>query len=204
MSLPSMDKTKGFASPYFKGRLSPNIYAGRLKGQFKYIIIHYTVSLSFEGVIDFFMTPKKTSAHFVVDLDGSIEQIVSLNDAAWHAGESYWNGISGLNSHSIGIEIINTGYLVKAADGSYHGDLGDKVQKENVSYAQHKNERIKRPWMVYPEVQVKAVFDLCRFIKQNYPSVLNVLGHDDIAPRRKSDPGPLFPLEGLRSYYIGD
>ncbi|MBF0318165.1 MAG: N-acetylmuramoyl-L-alanine amidase [Nitrospirae bacterium] len=199
MSLLSMDKTKGLIAPYFKGKLSPNVYAGRLKGHLEYIIIHYTVGVSFKGVVDFFMTPEKTSAHFVVDRDGAMEQIVSLNDAAWHAGKSSWGGHNGLNSYSAGIEIINAGYVRKTPDGSYHNELNQPVEAEDVLEATHKHEKAKRLWMHYPDAQIEAVLDLCRFIKQHYPFIKDVLGHDDIAPGRKLDPGPLFPLADLRS-----
>ncbi|KJU81374.1 N-acetylmuramoyl-L-alanine amidase, family 2 domain protein [Candidatus Magnetobacterium bavaricum] len=79
MNLPQMDKTKGLIAPYFKGKSSPNVYANRLREHLDYIIIHYTVDIRFKGVVDFFMTPEKTSAHFVVDRSGAIEQVVSLN-----------------------------------------------------------------------------------------------------------------------------
>ncbi|MBF0538594.1 MAG: N-acetylmuramoyl-L-alanine amidase [Nitrospirae bacterium] len=194
-----LDKTKGLITPCFKGKLSPNVYANRLKGHLEYIIIHYTVDIRFKGVIDFFMTPKNTSAHFVVDRDGTTEQLVSLNDAAWHAGKSSWKGLEGLNSYAIGIETINAGYVNKAPEGSLHNELNQPVAAKDVLEATHKHEKTSRLWMPYPDAQVEAVLELCRLIKQEYPDIKDVLGHDDIAPDRKLDPGPMFPLTDLRS-----
>ncbi|MBF0336514.1 MAG: N-acetylmuramoyl-L-alanine amidase [Nitrospirae bacterium] len=198
-----LDKATGLVTPCFKGKSSPNVYANRLRGHLEYIIIHYTVGLGFRGVVDFFMTPRQTSAHFVVDRDGTIEQLVSLNDAAWHAGISYWGGHNGLNSYSAGIEIINAGYVKKTDDGSYRSELNQPVAAEDVSEATHKHEHTKRLWMSYSDAQTEAVLDLCHLIKQNYPSVKDILGHDDIAPGRKFDPGPLFPLTELRLKLFG-
>ncbi|KJU82808.1 N-acetylmuramoyl-L-alanine amidase [Candidatus Magnetobacterium bavaricum] len=89
--------------------------------------------------------------------------------------------------------------MKKTPNGSYHNELNQAVAAEDVLEATHKHEHTKRLWMRYPDVQIAAVLDLCRFIKQHYPGIKDVLGHDDIAQGRKLDPGPLFPLADLRS-----
>lgn len=49
----------------------------------------------------------KLSAHYIVDPDGKIYQLVSEKLRAWHAGESYWRGETNLNHSSIGIELCS-------------------------------------------------------------------------------------------------
>lgn len=52
----------------------------------------------------------KVSCHYMVDEDGTIVQLVSEARRAWHAGVSFWQGATDINSRSIGIEIVNGGH----------------------------------------------------------------------------------------------
>lgn len=80
------------------------------------LLLHYTGMSSAEKAIDWLSRPEsKVSAHYVVDVDGRITQLVSEQLRAWHAGVSSWAGETDINSLSIGIEIQNPGH----ADG-YH------------------------------------------------------------------------------------
>lgn len=56
------------------------------------------------------------SAHYIVEEDGRIIQCVQEARRAWHAGRSVWTGKSDLNSHSIGIEIVNGGHSAGLPD----------------------------------------------------------------------------------------
>lgn len=47
----------------------------------------------------------EVSAHFVIDRRGLVEQFVSINDRAWHAGLSAFRGRENCNDFSIGIEL---------------------------------------------------------------------------------------------------
>ena len=44
----------------------------------------------------------------------------------------------------------------------------------------------------------QAEFDLCRDI-MNRINIKHILGHEEISPGRKSDPGPAFPVDELRN-----
>ena len=55
----------------------------------------------------------KVSSHFLVSKKGEIYYLVDLKKRAWHAGKSYWNGLTDLNSSSIGIEIDNSGHHIQ-------------------------------------------------------------------------------------------
>lgn len=75
------------------------------------LVLHYTDLPDAEASRAWMCDPeKKVSAHYLVDLDGSVIQLVAEDKRAWHAGQSYWRGMTDLNTHSIGIEIQNTGH----------------------------------------------------------------------------------------------
>jgi N-acetylmuramoyl-L-alanine amidase len=74
----------------------------------RYIILHYTDTLSFTSPLYWLRNPaSKVSAHLLVGRDGRVVQLVPFNLAAWHAGRSRWKGLVGMNSYSIGIEMVN-------------------------------------------------------------------------------------------------
>lgn len=97
----------------------------------------------------------RVSAHFLIERDGSATQFVALNQRAWHAGRSVWQGRAECNDYSIGIELEGTDDTA-FADAQYH--------------------RLKQ-----------LILDICRI----YPAITadRIVGHSDIAPGRKTDPG---------------
>ena len=127
------------------------------------IVLHYTGMPDAEGALARLTSPEaKVSAHYLVDEQGLIFRLVDEGDRAWHAGKSYWRGVSDVNSASVGIEIVNPGH-----------EFG------------------YRP---FPDSQVAALIPLVGEIKARHGvSRGNVVGHSDIAPARKDDPGELFP-----------
>ncbi|GGJ96012.1 N-acetylmuramoyl-L-alanine amidase [Pseudomonas matsuisoli] len=137
----------------------------------QFIVLHYT-STGFEQSVKL-LTHGEVSAHYLIDRDPArIYQLVDENRRAWHAGESTWNGRTWLNSSSIGIEMINPGYRL--------------------------NEDGQRVWYPYADAQIDELIVLLKDIMQRHglgPDA--VVGHSDIAPQRKVDPGPLFPWKRL-------
>lgn len=76
-----------------------------------YIILHYTgMETNIQALERLTNADSKVSAHYTVDEDGNIYQHVDEAMRAWHAGFSFWRGTDDLNSHSIGIEIVNPGH----------------------------------------------------------------------------------------------
>ena len=74
------------------------------------VIIHHTSNATSAQALRTLTSPeRKVSAHYLIDRDGSIVQLVRESDRAWHAGLSWWGGITDVNSASIGIELDNTG-----------------------------------------------------------------------------------------------
>ena len=172
---------------------SPN-HGGTIKPS--YIVMHFTSAGSLDSTISWFRNPSaKVSAHLVIDRDGTIVQMVPFNLKAWHAGESRWGRIEGLNSHSIGIELVNWGQLTWAAY-RWKSWTGKVLQESEVKEEFIKG--IKTGWQTYPDEQLKAAEDACIAISQAFP-IKDILGHSDIAPGRKADPGPAFPMTAFRA-----
>jgi len=75
------------------------------------LVMHYTDLPDGKTSVDWMRDPeKKVSSHYMVDTDGTIYRLVDESKRAWHAGVSYWQGETDLNSVSIGIEVQNTGH----------------------------------------------------------------------------------------------
>ncbi|MFC7537456.1 N-acetylmuramoyl-L-alanine amidase [Sphingomonas sp. GCM10030256] len=75
------------------------------------IVLHYTGMPDCGGALDRMTSPDaKVSAHYCIDEDGTIFQLVDEDRRAWHAGKSFWRGVRDVNSASVGIEIVNPGH----------------------------------------------------------------------------------------------
>ncbi len=140
----------------------------------RFIILHYT-AVGKEGSLKT-LTKEEVSAHYLVSdqKNDPVYYLVDEDKRAWHAGASEWKTTKNLNDSSVGIEIVN--------DGDAHG-----------SFVPYKN------------FQIKNVAVLVKYLADKYEiPATNILGHEDIAPQRKSDPGPLFPWQELyQKYNIG-
>jgi len=114
----------------------------------------------------------QVSAHYLVEEDGAIYQLVEEKKRAWHAGVSAWRGETNINSRSIGIEIVNPGH-----------EFG---------------------YRAFPDIQMASVVDLSKDIVERKGILpTHVVGHSDVAPTRKEDPGELFAWEKLSEIGVG-
>ncbi len=172
----------------------------------EYLVIHYTAGSSAEGAIAWLSNrAAKASAHLVIGRDGAITQMVPFNRVAWHAGRSLWDGRSGLNSCSIGIELDNAGRLERAGSRWRSAATKRAYADDDVLLANHRHDRSGTPpcgWHEYSEEQLAVALEVSLLLMQRY-ALKDVLGHEDIAPGRKSDPGPAFPLFSFRSRLLG-
>ncbi len=168
----------------------------------RYLVFHFTAGRSALSSIDWLCNPDaKASAHLVLARDGSITQLAPFNIKTWHAGISHWDGLSGLNSHSIGIEMDNAGKLTRVGS-TYRAWFQKEYPEDEVIHARHKNEQEPAYWHAYTEMQIERAILLAELLTKEY-NLKDVLGHDDIAPKRKNDPGPAFPLSNIRSRILG-
>lgn len=180
-------------------QLSPDI-GGALEPEA--IVLHYTGAGSAEGSIDWLSRKDEifVSAHLVISRVGSVTQLIPFNRVAWHAGVSQWQGRPALNKWSIGIELANHGPLQSAASGYAKTQRGDLLLPREVYSGYHKNGKTAQNlWEAYLHAQVLRCLQVCQAIIRAYPAVKLVLGHDDVAPERKTDPGPAFPMEDFRA-----
>ena len=142
------------------------------------LVLHYTGMKNGQMALDR-MCEKEAgvSAHYMVWEDGRVVQMVGEDKRAWHAGVSSWQGDDDLNSRSIGIEIVNGGHDFRLTDGSLEP---------------------------FPKAQIDAVIELCSGILERWDIPRSrIVGHSDIAPTRKEDPGEHFPWARLAAAGIG-
>jgi len=169
----------------------------------RFLVMHFTSGGTAESSIEFWKSPaaKGSCAHIVIDRDGTIYQCRPFNRTAGHAGASQWKdpktGIkyTGLNSCSIGIELANAGDAARP-DGTAFTRF---KLPAGVMQARHKNGGPVTSWEIYPEAQLTAAFAVSAALVARY-HLDDVIGHEDIAPARKNDPGPAFPMASLRMH----
>ncbi len=152
-------------------RLDHSYTARSQSDRVKFIVLHYTAGDLTRSLKT--LTQDVVSSHYLLT-DGEQPFFYTLVDEsrqANHAGVSNWKTYTQLNVSSIGIEIVNPGFR-DTPEG--------------------------RLWYPFPQAQVDQLIPLLQQImaRHNIPPE-NVLGHSDIAPQRKQDPGPLFPWKQL-------
>jgi N-acetylmuramoyl-L-alanine amidase len=135
----------------------------------QFIILHFTGETFADSL--HILTKEDVSSHYLVGEDPpTIYRLVDEDQRAWHAGKSYWQGQTALNSASIGIEIVNLG------DHDHPGG----------------------PFAPYAPEQIDRVVDLVRDVQRRHQVRPDrILGHSDIQPQTKTDPGPMFPWRRL-------
>jgi N-acetylmuramoyl-L-alanine amidase len=136
----------------------------------QFLILHFTGG-TWDSSLKI-LTEGPVSSHYLVrDSPVQVYQLVDESQRAYHAGRSSWQGQTQLNAASIGIEIQNAGDI-QGPDGIIFHD--------------------------YPKAQVDAVIALVKdIVARHQIRPDRILGHSDIAPTRKVDPGPTFPWKRL-------
>ena len=168
----------------------------------RYLIMHYTASGSLASAADTLTVGKApASAHIVIGREGEIVQLVPFNRVAWHAGVSRWHGLSGMNRYTIGIELENAGKLQRHGDG-WISWFQRHYPAAEVLEATHPHGGPVAGWHRYTEAQLAAAVEVGAALVDHY-GLRDVLGHEDISPGRKSDPGPAFPMANYRSAVLG-
>ncbi|CUX96617.1 N-acetylmuramoyl-L-alanine amidase [Candidatus Doolittlea endobia] len=148
----------------------------------RFLIFHYTAVDDTESLR--LLTQGKVSAHYLISSNPGkfngkpvVLQLVPESKRAWHAGVSGWAVRNNINDTSIGIEIVNDGF--------------------------HEHSS-RRQWIPYHKEQMILAASLARDIIARYQiKPQNVLAHSDIAPLRKTDPGPQFPWKTMAQQGVG-
>lgn len=163
-------------------------------GRIRFLVLHFT-NQDFEQSLATLTHPRpgrRVSAHYLVSASGvprrtpRVYRLVPEAQRAWHAGDSRWQGREALNDASIGIEVV----YVPSCPTAYVPGSDDPDP------------------CVYPGFdpkQIALLTRLARDVLARHPDIdpTRVVGHSDIAPDRKSDPGPAFPWRALHAAGIG-
>jgi N-acetylmuramoyl-L-alanine amidase len=171
------------------------------------IVIHYGVTRSLPELA---AAQRATGYWAHLSIDGGTNaggatyelfQALPFHEQGSHAGQSNYRGTSGVNAFSVGIEISNPGPLIIGADGKLRTVHGHEWPEDEAVEAEHAGGRAPRNWThwaQYTDQEIDILVGIIAALKQRYPSIVDVVGHDEIAPGRKFDPGPAFPMQWLR------
>ena len=176
---------------------SPNRGGSFAIGQPDTIVVHYTACVDAGSAIAILSDPaRKVSAHLVVARDATTTQLLPFDTIGWHAGKSSWKGRTALNNYAVGIEVDNAGRLQEHG-GRFVSHSGTAYPATEVVRAKHRNESQYSYWHRFPDLQLHRVENLCALLIAAY-GITEIVGHDEIAPDRKDDPGPAYPLDEQR------
>ncbi len=141
-----------------------------------------------------------------------VYELVPETQRAWHAGDSYWAGRTSLNDQSIGIELVNRTRCHTARDAhdvpagavTVPGAAGPAPVDTTTAIRNLAPDTI----CFYPdfaESQIALLAELLEDILARHPNIrpTHIVGHSDIAPDRKIDPGPRFPWQRLHRLGFG-
>ena len=165
----------------------------------KFLVMHYT-AIDYEKSMRALVDEGGLSAHYLLpelndpsypEDELRVIQLVDEHDRAWHAGTSFWQGREDLNDQSIGIEIVNV-------PSCHYPEVKPDEQMENDA----------SKLCIFPDFDAKQIallIELSKGILARNPDIgpTQVVGHSDIAPTRKNDPGPRFPWYQLYQAGIG-
>ena len=100
-----------FSPDYPLARIVPSPNHGERLRPISMLILHYTGMPTASSALDLLRGPEaEVSAHYFVEEDGGVLQLVPEARRAWHAGKSFWAGETDVNSASIGVEIVHPGH----------------------------------------------------------------------------------------------
>jgi len=132
-------------------------------------------------------------------------QQLDFDQRGTHCGSSSYKGSPHCNAFAFGIEIANPGPLKQQTNGSLRTVYEKPWPISDAIEAEHKSGSAPRDWShwaQYSDEEIDLVIQLVGLWRMHY-GITDVVGHDDISPGRKSDPGPAFPIEFVRKAVFG-
>ena len=178
-----MQKIQTFQSESFSTRI-------------RFVVIHYT-SIDWENSLKVLTNERyEVSSHYLIPEGGDdtysdqikIFQLVDEENRAWHAGISKWEERTNINDQSIGIELVN-----QAECSVRQGSQYDYTNNYICLFSEFDSDQIDQLILL-----LKDILSRHDEIKPTY-----IVGHSDISPDRKFDPGPKFPWKKLYENGIG-
>ena len=168
----------------------------------KFLVMHYTAE-NYQDSVRTLVNKGEVSSHYLLPenhdktyLDDELKviKLVNEDERAWHAGNSYWQGRKSINDQSIGIEMVN---VPKCG----------RFPQNNTELAHSQNSASAQVCFFpdYDPKQIEQLIELAKEILKNNPDIspTRIIGHSDISPQQKSDPGPRFPWYQLYQSGIG-
>ncbi len=170
-----------------------------------YVVIHFT-SEDFAESLRLLTQPSDNpvSSHYLIPEHGDasyprsrlyLHRLVPEYRRAWHAGKSAWADEVSLNDRSIGIELVNV----------------SRCERDDPETAALTPIDEACDFRDFDPEQIELLTGLLHDLLDRYPDLdpVDVVGHADIAPDRKVDPGPTFPWkrlydEGIGAWYDDD
>ena len=162
----------------------------------RFVVIHYT-SIDWENSLKVLTNERyEVSSHYLIPEGGDdtysdqikIFQLVDEENRAWHAGISKWEERTNINDQSIGIELVN-----QAECSVRQGSQYDYTNNYICLFSEFDSDQIDQLIVL-----LKDILSRHDEIKPTY-----IVGHSDISPDRKFDPGPKFPWKKLYENGIG-
>ncbi len=180
-----------------------HLNSGNHNDRIRYLVIHHT-TIDYQDSVKALTEPRGVSAHYLIPenndssygkQDLQVVQLVDEKDRAWHAGSSYWQGQRNLNDQSIGIELVYKAPCSKA-ENPINANTGLNIDA---------NTNLICFYPDFDDQQITLLIKLIKGILERNPeiSASRIVGHADITPGRRIDPGPRFPWQRLYDAGIG-
>lgn len=186
--------------------------SSNIKGQIapKLIVTHYTTGWSGSGSRDWLLgsagdtSNTQSSAHVVIDRDGTAWQIAPFDRRAWHAGPSRYGSLADINSHAVGLEFVNPGWLKPDGSGGWADYFGNRRTTSDLDtyggFIEGPHPRVGSQtyaWPLFTAAQIATGLEIARALVAKYP-IAAVVSHEEIDRRGwKTDPGPAFPQQAF-------
>jgi N-acetyl-anhydromuramyl-L-alanine amidase AmpD len=131
-------------------------------------------------------------AAILIDRKGQVWQDFSLSNWGYHAGQSEWGNIrTTVNNHFVGIELISAGPLT-LVDGKWQSWFKTEIRDSEVIHTIGHENIVAGTYHSFTPEQMCSLEDLLIWLYRQGGGIFsldNVVGHDEVSPGRKIDPG---------------
>jgi N-acetylmuramoyl-L-alanine amidase len=157
------------------------------------IVLHYTATATLQDALAA-LGARGLSVHYLIGrAPGELVCQVPPRHIAWHA--------KGVNTRSVGIEIVNLGGMMPRAGKMYQPDgKGGFYQVTPQGQVMLFKRNGFGAWECFTNWQYEAVAQLCAWLLWRFPSIRDdgIIGHEEVSPGIKSDPGPAWMWDTFR------